>query len=372
MAECWKWVCAEDFLIIPITYWRVNPAFPNGIEKCLSKTIDLNPKPTIIKNMNQKNLHLVTAVVATIGTFHSAKTPFSAWDVTKNIRAQVNGGTLTLKDLTGGGTFGGAPKIEIPHPTVRDIVKELFAEKLLPDYTQHDTGAFIEYRFPNATAASAPVAAPVAVKPRAIQVGDIITIKHGIVWKSHWDGAKVKNVRPSGGVDAIGAPHTPVAGMEGVIEAREIAKFEAPVVLGPKVGRFITLKAHVPFSSWNGGKIVQISHNQVRVQSPRSDWQTLSWFNLAEIASYSDAPTVAPAAKPTQAVKSSVNQLKAPDAQMWALVDTYIKNRNQRTTLKQIQSRLKGWKVTVRELGRYLQATCGLCIATPYYKSYVA
>ena len=311
MAERGERFRAENFLIMPITYWRVNPAFPNGIEKRLSKTIDFNPKPTIIKNMNQKNLHLVTAVVAAIGKFHSAKSPFSAWSVTKDIRAQVNSGSLTLKDLTGGGTFGGAPKVEIPHPTVRDIVKELFAEKLLPDYTQHDTGSFIEYRFPNATPVAAP--APVVAKPRPIQVGDIVTIKDGVVWKRDWDGAKVKNVRPNGGVDAIGAPNTRVAGMEGIISAYEIA-------------------------------------------------------------SYSDTPTAtvaAPVAQPTQAVKSAVNQLKTPDAPMWALVDAYIKNRNQRTTLKQIQSRLKGWKVTVREIGSYLKRQTGLYIEAPYYNSWV-
>lgn len=365
---------------MPITYWRVNPAFPNGIEKCLSKTIDLNPKPTIIKT-EMKNLHLVTAIVSTIGTFHSAKKPFSAWDVTKNIRTQVNSGALTLKDLTGGGTFGGAPKIEIPHPTVRDIVKELFAEKLLPDYTPYDTGTFIEYRFPNAAPVAAP--APVAAKPRTIQVGDIITIKDGIKWKKDWDGAKVKAVRPSGSIYAIGAPHTSVAGVEGYIGASEIAKYEAtvaPVVLGPKVGRFITLRAHVPFKSWNGAKVIGLLTDQVQVESAL---KTRAWFYTSEIASYSDTPTAtvaapvaAPVAQPTQStqsVKSSVNQLKTPDAQMWALVDTYIRNRNQRTTLKQFQSRLKGWKVTVREIGDYLkkQQQRLLHVETPYYNSWV-
>lgn len=319
--------------------------------------------------MNPKNLHLAIAVALTIGKFHSAKLSFSAWDITKDIRTQVNSGALTLKDLTGGGTFGGAPKVEIPHPTVRDIVKELFAEKLLPDYTQHDTGIFIEYRFPNAAPVAAP--APVAAKPRPIQVGDIVTIRDGIAWKKDWDGSKVIRI-DTNYVHVESTSPSIKLGTEGALTRREIAKFETPVVLGPKVGRFITLKAHIPFQSWNGTKVIGLLTDQVQVESAL---KTRAWFYTSEIASYSDAPaiTVTPlVVRPTQAVKSAVNQLKTSDAQMWALVDAYIKNRGQRTTLKQIQSRLKGWKVTVREIGSYLKGQTCLYIEAPYYNSWVA
>ena len=319
--------------------------------------------------MNPKNLHLAIAVALTIGKFHSAKLSFSAWDITKDIRTQVNSGALTLKDLTGGGTFGGAPKVEIPHPTVRDIVKELFAEKLLPDYTQHDTGIFIEYRFPNAAPVAAP--APVAAKPRPIQVGDIVTIRDGIAWKKDWDGSKVIRI-DTNYVHVESTSPSIKLGTEGALTRREIAKFETPVVLGPKVGRFITLKAHIPFQSWNGTKISSTYCDGVRVVTP--DYNS-AYFKFSDIASYSDTPVAVistQAAQPTQAVKPAVNQLKTPDAQMWALVDAYIKNRGQRTTLKQIQSRLKGWKVTVREIGSYLKGQTCLYIEAPYYNSWVA
>lgn len=296
----------------PRDYWVLDPSSPLGVRKCQTKIIDTQPKTDTIKTM--KKLHLVTAVASVIAAHQKAVLPFSAWNITSAIRDMVNNGELTI--VEGNCTsFGNA--VKIPHADVRDIVKELHDEKLF-DAVVNDNGQFREY---------------------------------------HW-GAVGKFLVQKAPTLPTQAPNTPV---------------------GPQANDIFNLRPSHYAQSWNRGKIIEVSTAKRQVKVKHPTYYAEAWFSFNDIDNRQGSVTapvpVSPVATVATVATVAASALKAPDAEMWQKAENYIKVNGTRT-LKQIQSRLKGWKVTVKEIAEHFatskNAKFFVRYATPFANSVVS
>ncbi len=136
----------------------------------------IDPKPinnafnSIQPKQSMKTLHLAIAILTRINHFHALKTDFSAFDITRSLREKVSNGEYDISDVDKD-TFGGQLVSVVEHESVKDIVKELFKEDLIPDYTPKNFfdsakgRSYVKYSFSNGAAtqpitASAGLAAP--------------------------------------------------------------------------------------------------------------------------------------------------------------------------------------------------------------------
>lgn len=201
-------------------------------------------------------LHLVTAVLARISSFHKNKADFSAYDITTDLRKKVAEYAYDIVDVRKD-HFGGAFLSVIKHDAVRDIIEELFSLKLIPDYVvtpHYNSQKDVSYKLYVFTSDDAP-AAPVASAPAPLPA------------------------------TVATDPANDAAGLTQVVAA------VAPV--------------------------------------------------LAPAAPLSPAPALA-----------------SPDSAMWAKVDHYVATKRsllEYPTIKQIQSRLKGFAVTCQQIFDYLK-----------------
>jgi len=144
-----------------------NPRWPNPpqITRAQSKYIDAAVKAANMKPV-MKTLHLVTAVMAVIGQFHKTQATFSAHDVTRTLRENLAAGQFDLADVPDRAYFGNAYLPVVKHDSVREIVKEVFDQQLVPDYTGENFSnpgtntSYVRYVYGNAStvAQSNPVA----------------------------------------------------------------------------------------------------------------------------------------------------------------------------------------------------------------------
>ena len=121
------------------------------------KYVDPVLKDASMKSMNPKSLNLTVAVLTAIRKFDAAKLNFSAHDVTKSLRTEVEVGNLDVTDVKHdfASAFpvpAGSMVANIEHGQVREIVKSLFDENFIPDYkpgTGRTAGGstYVEYQY---------------------------------------------------------------------------------------------------------------------------------------------------------------------------------------------------------------------------------
>ena len=97
-----------------------------------------------------KTLTFATAVLCAIRRFTSISFDFSAHDITKELRRQVNSGEIALSDIDERDVDGSITQY-IEHDVVRNLVRELYTENLIPDYGRKDNGQYIVYTKLNIT-----------------------------------------------------------------------------------------------------------------------------------------------------------------------------------------------------------------------------
>ncbi len=147
--------------------------FFSGSRGCDMKPLDKLLQPYNIEPMN-KELHLAVAVVNRINHIHSLKVNFSAYDVTTSLREAVKDGVITLKDEgLDYEIFDGVNAPVIRHTEVRDIVKELFAENLIPDYVsgygKQNGQSYVEYKYTGPAVLASVATAPLSTVNSLIQ-----------------------------------------------------------------------------------------------------------------------------------------------------------------------------------------------------------
>lgn len=105
------------------------------------KSVD-NP-PSLDNNTSMcKQARFVTAVLMTIGELRQS--PFSAYNITKRLREQVNAGDLAISDKTPE-NVDGQTSFRIDHNEVKDVFRELIHHGVVTGLTSRGAGAYIEY-----------------------------------------------------------------------------------------------------------------------------------------------------------------------------------------------------------------------------------
>jgi hypothetical protein len=103
----------------------------------------LDNQTNLIQNINNmKNLRFATAVAATVAALRSS--PFSAYNITKELRKQVNDGSLSFIDKSPE-TIDGIGTYRVEHDEVRDIFHELIDNGVITGLEFRDTGTYLEY-----------------------------------------------------------------------------------------------------------------------------------------------------------------------------------------------------------------------------------
>lgn len=137
----------------------VSDAVRPSIGSLFAKHVDPAIKAASLRTMNTKSFNLTLAILAAIRTFNSAKANFSAHDVTKALRTEVEGGNLDITDVARDFlTPTGGTVANVQHSAVRDIVKALFDENFIGNYrpgvgrtTSNNT--YVEYQYDDPTLA---------------------------------------------------------------------------------------------------------------------------------------------------------------------------------------------------------------------------
>ena len=97
-------------------------------------------------NTTNKTITFAAAVLDTILSFTKNQESFSAYDVTRRLRNRVNALEFNLSD--GAPTYvGGARTFSVPHPQVRQIVRDVFSSQNVTGYDTVDNGLYVTYTF---------------------------------------------------------------------------------------------------------------------------------------------------------------------------------------------------------------------------------
>lgn len=104
---------------------------------------DVDNVPSLVQNTRMcKQARFVTAVLMTVGELRQS--PFSAYNITKRLREQVNAGDLAITDKTPE-DVDGVTSFRIDHNEVKDVFQELLHHNVVTGLTSRDAGQYIEY-----------------------------------------------------------------------------------------------------------------------------------------------------------------------------------------------------------------------------------
>jgi len=161
------WVTLR-FNLQPYQRFTLEQKITLDLRKILAK-LETKQTDTNQTKKQMKKLLFDTAVLDTVCTFTENQQNFSAFDVTRKMRKLVNSGDLIVLDGTPT-TFQGKATTEILHNNVRSVVREIFEQNDVSDYSPVDTGAYMLYTFngpATATPTPLPFQTPVAPTPVA-------------------------------------------------------------------------------------------------------------------------------------------------------------------------------------------------------------
>jgi len=116
------------------------------------------------------NIHFVTAVLKTIGTFYSKRANFSKHDITVAIRNATKNSEFGILDVEYD-FFDDNFLPVIRHDDVKEVVKELFTENFIPNYkeTFFDGLPYVIYEYQNADDNSNSVTSAALVDSASVQ-----------------------------------------------------------------------------------------------------------------------------------------------------------------------------------------------------------
>jgi hypothetical protein len=141
-------------------------------DKCVAswnKGVDNSPSPKQNTDMCM-NVKFQTAVLMAVKEV-SSRPSFSAFDVTTALRGLVNQGEVALTDKTTD-AVGGLQTYRIEHQEVNDLLKEMYAAKVM-GLTRVPNGTYFEYSVDNVVASTPMVKATPATPATAGPVGSI-------------------------------------------------------------------------------------------------------------------------------------------------------------------------------------------------------
>ncbi len=136
---------------------------PKAVQQAGNSTIPV----ARLHTFTHEPVHLATAVLLCIEDFNLKQSSFSAHDITRAVRDAVLDDEFDLVDIKETTEVDGQTVPLVEHNSVRDIVREFFKYRFIPNYEREFGGQFTTYRYqaPDSTQKALP--APISVNPVA-------------------------------------------------------------------------------------------------------------------------------------------------------------------------------------------------------------
>jgi len=159
--KMWSAIGQPQTLISPVP--GVVQVTTTGRTQSSQPNVSNTPKP-LSKDTNTLDdkevfVDIPQAVEAVIKRFMTQKNAFSAHDVTKTLRKEVNSGRAKVDSVSATCHVDGEAVQKIEHDEVRREVHRFYEAGNMPDYDRVDNGTFQEFK-PKAAQAPAPASSP--------------------------------------------------------------------------------------------------------------------------------------------------------------------------------------------------------------------